>query len=275
MYNTDTKNKSFLEMSKFLKMSGIKNNLFMLKQLSEEKLPDPYDPFLTDSDKARIIHESMNNIWYYFREVVRIPNGNVLEKFELTPATMAVIYALNSGYNIYWLGCRQVSHKTTTMLLYLLWGRQLRAFFINANNLNHFNIRLAELHNTLPSYIRNHGFPGLILNPGNEKDLYWYDDAEHMEYTDANVDPSNTEDHIVITSTVGKEYNAALETIRRKADKFDIEMYDKHLAKSNWVYMNFHADDLGMSEGWKLNALKAMNNNQEEYDREIMLKRWE
>jgi hypothetical protein len=243
--------------------------------LSEEKLPDPYDLFLTDNDKARIIHESMNNIWYYFREVVRIPNGNVLEKFELTPATMAAIYALNTGSNIYWLGSREISHKTTTMLLYLLWGRQLRAFFTNANNSNHFNIRLVKLHNTLPSYIRSHGFPGLIINPGKEKDLYWYDDAEYMHYTNAAVDPSNTEDHIVITSTVGKEYNAALETIRRKADKFNIGMYDGTLRKSRWIYMKFDADDLGMSEGWKLNALKTFNNNQEEYDREIMLKRWE
>jgi len=31
MYNEQTENKSFLEMSKFLKMSGVKNNMFMLE----------------------------------------------------------------------------------------------------------------------------------------------------------------------------------------------------------------------------------------------------
>jgi hypothetical protein len=82
-YDTGTKNKSFLQVALDLKTLGVKEWYFMLE------IKDPYlvnvDPFKTkkDSDEpdltkdqiSRITIECVHNIWYYLREVVRIPSA--------------------------------------------------------------------------------------------------------------------------------------------------------------------------------------------------------
>jgi hypothetical protein len=72
-----TKNVSFLQTHQELKFLGIKNNTFMLelKDLSLADV-DPYDPYLDDFTKERILLECTNNFWYFVREVARVPIAN-------------------------------------------------------------------------------------------------------------------------------------------------------------------------------------------------------
>jgi hypothetical protein len=125
MYNENTANDSFLKMSRILKIMGIKNNMFMLEQ-KDETIPDnPHEYGLDKADQDKIIEECKNNIWYFLREVVRIPSnfgGGSPSRFILNPANMAMIYFLEKGVNIYSLGTRQASNKTFTTLLYLIWN---------------------------------------------------------------------------------------------------------------------------------------------------------
>lgn len=69
----DTKNKSFLDYSKKLKLAGIENHLFPLALLNPAlRGVDPYDPNLTPEQKAMIFTECKYNVWYYMREVHRV-----------------------------------------------------------------------------------------------------------------------------------------------------------------------------------------------------------
>lgn len=75
LYDSGTKNKSFLQVAKDLKQLGIKNYYFML-EIKDPTLinVDPYSPNLTREEISRIQTECVRNIWYYLREVCRIPS---------------------------------------------------------------------------------------------------------------------------------------------------------------------------------------------------------
>ena len=69
-----TSNHSFLRMASLYRDMGIKNALFPLA-LHQPDLQgvDPYSPNLDEDTKFKIGVECKYNIWYYLREVVRIP----------------------------------------------------------------------------------------------------------------------------------------------------------------------------------------------------------
>ena len=70
----ETKNKSFTRLSLVLKKMGIKNNYFFLSLLDRDLIGvDPRSPDLTVVQKAKILRECKRNVWYFIREVVRIP----------------------------------------------------------------------------------------------------------------------------------------------------------------------------------------------------------
>lgn len=74
IYDVKTKNISFLKMSKYLREKNVKNNKFMLT-LYDETLQgiDPYRRDLTVEQQVRIFRECSRNLWYFLREVIRVP----------------------------------------------------------------------------------------------------------------------------------------------------------------------------------------------------------
>ena len=70
----DTSNKSFLHYVGVLKEMGVKNHLWPL-QLYDTSLigVDPHSPDLTNAQMLKIAAESRANLFYYLREVVRVP----------------------------------------------------------------------------------------------------------------------------------------------------------------------------------------------------------
>lgn len=87
-YDTGTSNKSFLQVAKDLKCLGIKNFYFMLEIIDTSLIGvDPYAENLTRDQVSRIMTECTRNMWYYLREVCRIPS----------PGGVPVPYKANRG----------------------------------------------------------------------------------------------------------------------------------------------------------------------------------
>ena len=73
-YQYSTTNRSFVDISNYLKAIGIKNYKFMLVLYDPDLAGiDPFDPNLSIAMKAKILKEIQRNYYYFIREVVRVP----------------------------------------------------------------------------------------------------------------------------------------------------------------------------------------------------------
>ena len=161
MIQYNTKNTSFLRMHYILKEMGITNNVFFL-QLYDETLVD-IDPLdeanLTDEQKLRVHIEIGKNPWYFFREIVRIPATDVPAKFELTRATLAIIWSLLNDLHSYIVIPRQCYKSYTVAIFYdwlIYWGSKnfSTVFFGNNSALVTQNLaRVKDIRETLPKYL--------------------------------------------------------------------------------------------------------------------------
>lgn len=94
--DSDTKNKSFIEMAAKYRKMGIDNAEFVLALHNPElKGIDPHDPDLDIATIANIVIECKENPWYYIREVVRIPTQGTSEPVSFR--------ANRSTIMLYWL----------------------------------------------------------------------------------------------------------------------------------------------------------------------------
>ena len=121
-YQMSTTNKSFLEMSKFLSDSGIKNNKFMLVLLDPDLARvDPFDPKLPQIMKRKILRECLYNPWYFFRETVRIPDSGQTTgvKFQLNRGNLALLFCLMLNLNIFLEQPRQTGKTISSLCWYL------------------------------------------------------------------------------------------------------------------------------------------------------------
>ena len=107
-YHRSTTNKSFIEMSEYLKSRGIKNYRFMLVLLDPDLASiDPHDPNLSFLMKQKVLLECRRNPWYFFREVVRIPASGEPSKFILNRGNMAFLYLTMMNFNTMTILSRQ------------------------------------------------------------------------------------------------------------------------------------------------------------------------
>ena len=107
-YHKSTTNKSFIEMSNYLKAIGIKNHRFMLALLDPDLANiDPHDPNLNTAYKMKVLQECRVNFWYYLREVVRVPTSGPPSPFMLNRGNMAFLYLATMNINTILLMPRQ------------------------------------------------------------------------------------------------------------------------------------------------------------------------
>jgi hypothetical protein len=159
--DTGTRNTSFLQTAKDLKILGVKNHFFFLKLYDPMlKNIDPYSPFLTEEMVMRIINECIINPWYFIREVSRIPDqGGKGVPFKLDRGNLADIWNILNGYSIYTLRPRQTG-KTQSALAIILWaflfGTTHSEMVFNNKEQNDANKnlhRLKEQRDKLPPYM--------------------------------------------------------------------------------------------------------------------------
>jgi len=122
-YDFGTKNVSFLQTAQELKSLGIKHWYLPLKvkypQFNITDI-DPYDPSLDPSTIGKIHMESKDNVWYWTREVARIPAKGAPEPFlpMLTRASCALMWNFEHNIDFMVVQPRQ-THKTTWINLLL------------------------------------------------------------------------------------------------------------------------------------------------------------
>lgn len=136
IYDTKTKNISFLKMSKILRERGVKNNKFMLT-LYDEKLTgvDPHDKNISAENKVRVYRESCKNIWYFIREVVRIPADGSTIPYAANLGNITLTYLRSLNKNIIIVLPRQ-SGKTLGQVIVDVWNLCLVTKNTNAIYMN-------------------------------------------------------------------------------------------------------------------------------------------
>lgn len=173
IYDFNTRNQSFLTMHHYLKSKGFKNNAFMLILFDQDLVGvDPFDPNLSVIYKQKIIIEIRRNLWYFIREVSRIPqSGGPPSSFQLDRGNMALLYLLQFNINVYDELPRQCG-KTQGIVAFYLWLYNFRTQSSNVVFLNKKmettkeNLqRLKDQREALPSYLRFETVYGLDGKP--------------------------------------------------------------------------------------------------------------
>lgn len=123
MIDTSTKNLSFLKTSQQLANAGVKNHFFMLR-LDHPELAgiNPFSDSLSATQKFLIMSEVRGNVWYYFREIARIPQIGTPEPgiFELNVGGCAIIYCCEHNLDHIVIMPRQTG-KTITEIQFSIW----------------------------------------------------------------------------------------------------------------------------------------------------------
>lgn len=163
--NLRTTNKSFLRISYILKRMGIENNMFPL-YLNDLDLRG-IDPHKLGSDDMhlcmKVAYECKVNPWYYFREVIRIPETGTQHgiKFKLSRANLALIwlYFLNVDHTL--IMPRQLGKTVGTIsidswLMFIGGNNINKVMLTKSNKLRKENVsRLKGIRDLLPSYLVN------------------------------------------------------------------------------------------------------------------------
>ena len=162
-YHMSTTNKSFLEVHQYLLDSGIENNRFMLVLLDPDLARiDPHDPALSAAMKTKVLKECLYNPWYFFREVVRIPDSGQANgvKFELSRGNLALIFCLALNLNTFLEMPRQTGKTISSLCWYLylfnFGTANAEISFLNKKlDDSKLNLqRIREIRDLLPSYLK-------------------------------------------------------------------------------------------------------------------------
>lgn len=93
-----TTNTEWLRLASLYKSMGIKNYYFHLALYQPElQGVDPYSDNLTSDQKAMIALEVEYNPWYFFREVLRVPNGSNPLKFKANRGVISLLWCFFVG----------------------------------------------------------------------------------------------------------------------------------------------------------------------------------
>lgn len=163
-YDYATRNKSFMDMHKYLKSIEVKNNRFMLTIYDISLIGlDPYDPNLTVHEKRNIVNECSINIWYFLREIVRIPlPGGDYTLFKLDRSNCAQVYNALLTINS-WITKPRGLIKTISTLCLINYARMfgrvappnnIGLYSYSITDSKQLETKLQSLTNILPDYIR-------------------------------------------------------------------------------------------------------------------------
>lgn len=166
IYDFTTKNQSFIDTHKQLKLLGIRNNAFHLILLNPLlQGVDPHDPNISPEHAMMVVHECYLNIFYYLREVVRIDQDGKPDPvpFRMDRGTLAACYCFYNNINFYLMKPRQTG-KTVGILALLSWAFKFSGpnagfmFSCYREELSKKNLRgMRGILRNLPKYMVNMG----------------------------------------------------------------------------------------------------------------------
>lgn len=249
-YQMSTTNKSFLEMHYYLRDIGVERNKFMLTLLDPDLAAvDPYDPKLNTIMKSKILRECIYNPWYFFREVIRIPDSGsaIGVKFELNRGNLALLFCAMLNLNMFIEMPRQTG-KTVGALAWYLYLFNFGTANAEINFLNKkmddskLNLqRLRDMRKLLPSYLRM----DQAFNPDGSR-VRGKDNVESLEH------PTNKNKIRTVPSARNKV--AATSLLRGRTTH--LIYIDEHafIQYNGIIYIN-------MVPAFKTAALNAQRNN--------------
>lgn len=155
-----TKNKSFLNLAKLYRDMGKKNAYFLLA-LHQPELQhlDPHADDLTEDEKFKISIECKFNIWYFLREVVRIPGGDHGVPFRANRGNISLVWLHICNVDVALIQPRQTGKSVSTdgiMLWLLYFGNYNKTIGLitKDHSLRVGNVeRLKKFRQLLPSYL--------------------------------------------------------------------------------------------------------------------------
>lgn len=156
-----TKNKSFIRFAMLLKDLGVSNNKFHLVIYDKGLIGvDPHSPNLTLDQKRRIGVEAKLNPWYYFREVIRIPqSGAPPSRFILNRANCAMIWLYYNHVDVFQVCPRQTGKTIATIAIFshviYIQGDNIELSMLTiSDKLRNENVsRLKHVRDLLPKYM--------------------------------------------------------------------------------------------------------------------------
>lgn len=162
MIHYNTKNESFKRMVSVYNSMGIKNCFFPLLLLQPELQDvDPHSENLTEEQKILIGLECKYNIWYYLREVVRIPPvaGPEPVCFKANRGNIALSWCFMASVDVALIQPRQTGKSVSTdclmvWLLFIALDNSILNMITKDNKLRTANIeRLKKIRDLLPPYL--------------------------------------------------------------------------------------------------------------------------
>ena len=163
IYDYDTNNTSFYNMHVLLKRLGIKNHDEHL-QLFDPTLRgvDPYSPLLTNEMKMKVDKECRLNVWYFFREVVRVKINTEESYFDLNIGNYTNIWLMSRSMDFFFEQPRQTgkTYGVTTFLAYLLnfggKGIQMTNVHYKEEKAKDNVLAVQKVLDNLPPYLQYH-----------------------------------------------------------------------------------------------------------------------
>lgn len=125
-YDFGTQNSSFLTTAAELKALGVKNYYFMLEVKNPRTGVQDTDPFASNLTRAQIetmMIEAHQNVWYFCREISRIPiQGGLSVPYTLHRGLAATIWLFTQGYDSCLCIPRQCYKTSETLAGPLNWA---------------------------------------------------------------------------------------------------------------------------------------------------------
>lgn len=279
-YEMETKNESFKRMYLYLKSIGIKNNKFMLMIYDKDLIGvDPYDKNLTVEMKEKIREECKNNIWYFFRNVCRIPK---CESFELNKHNCAQIFLYSKRISS-WMATHRLSFKTGSSLCICMYEEALKDGFVdiyshNIENKRYLLNKQSKLYNSnLLRWYNNRQREKLIFT--DIQTMIYLNEAEYITnlaeiYEQYNLVRESNKDFIliaesVINDNISKKNLAVIHSFNRWHDS----VYDAIELSDKGYYIHYSYLDLGKDEEWFERQCIILNNDLDIIRREILIER--
>lgn len=158
-----TKNRSFVRLAQLYAKMGIKNHAFMLALMQPDlQGVDPHSPNLTLEQKAMIGLECKYNPWYFFREVVRLPQaGSDPVQFLANRGNVALFWAFLCNIDTALIQPRQTGKSASTdcLMVWLIYigTRNTRITMLTKDDaLRRANVdRLKGIRDAVPKYLIN------------------------------------------------------------------------------------------------------------------------
>jgi hypothetical protein len=163
IWDTKTKNTSFLEFSALLKHMGVQNHLFPLALMQPDlQGVDPFDPMLSDELKLKIKIECTFNPWYFIREVMRVPPaaGDTPMQLQANRGNISLWWSFLNHIDYFLVQIRQTGKSLNSdgiSVWYQVFGaRNSRSNLFTKGDLFKEHIaRLKKLRGLLPKYLVN------------------------------------------------------------------------------------------------------------------------